>query len=78
MMFIHFCKESQLMQGYSSCKQNHLKICYKCAHISYFLGVKIWNVKYAKVILQMFRKEPSPKMSPLLFPTLAYCLATLH
>lgn len=55
-MFIHFCKESQLMQGYSSCKQNHLKICYKCAHISYFLGVKIWNVKYAKVILQMFRK----------------------
>lgn len=22
------------MQGYSSCKQNHLKICYKCAQIS--------------------------------------------
>lgn len=37
------------MQGYSSCKQNHLKICYKCAQISSSLGVKLWNVQYVEV-----------------------------
>lgn len=52
------------MQGYSSCKQNHMKICYKCAQIS-FLGVKLWNVQYVEVKLRYRQntksRHPKPK-----------------
>lgn len=46
----YFLRKSQLMQGYSSCKQNHRKkkkkshiceICFSSVH-----SVKIWNVQY--------------------------------
>lgn len=46
----YFLRKSQLMQGYSSCKQNHrekkkkshtCEICFSSVH-----SVKIWNVQY--------------------------------
>ncbi len=54
------------MQGYSSCKQNHLKICYKCAQISSFLGVKLWNVQYVEVkpYYRYYTKSCHPNATP--------------
>lgn len=61
------------MQGYSSCKQNHMKICYKCAQIS-FLGVKLWNVQYVEVKLRYRQNTKSrhPKPEVPLFPHCDY------
>lgn len=60
------------MQGYSSCKQNHLKIGYKCAQISSFLAVKLWNVQYMEVKLhyrycmRIWHPTPLDPFSPLI------------